>query len=147
MRPDLVLRLTLISSNYPCLEHIFVVPKVFEPFRFYCTFLSELTSFRKDLGLPWCIKEGRMLFPVVKADRKTRRCILAPTINWKDEVAYKNAVPDMVQYPEASPSRRPACYPGKLKTPTTCYFNLYFVWRICLLFFFKKRVNISHSQI
>ena len=33
---DLALWLTLISSNYPCLEHIFIVPKVFEPFNLYC---------------------------------------------------------------------------------------------------------------
>ena len=26
----------LISSSYPCLEHIFMVPKVFEPLKFYC---------------------------------------------------------------------------------------------------------------
>ena len=34
--PDLALELTLIGSNYPCLEHIFMVPKVFEPLKFYC---------------------------------------------------------------------------------------------------------------
>ena len=28
MPPDLALQLTLISSNYPCLEHICIVPKV-----------------------------------------------------------------------------------------------------------------------
>ena len=32
--PDLELWLTLIRSNYPCLEHNFIVPKVFEPFSF-----------------------------------------------------------------------------------------------------------------
>ena len=26
----------IISLNYPCLEHIFMVPKVFEPLKFYC---------------------------------------------------------------------------------------------------------------
>ena len=36
MPPDLELWLTLISLNYPCLEHIFIVPKVFESFKFYC---------------------------------------------------------------------------------------------------------------
>ena len=36
MPPDLALWLTLINSNYPCLEHIFMVPEVFEPFKFYC---------------------------------------------------------------------------------------------------------------
>ena len=30
----------LISSNYPCLEHIFMVPKVFEPLKFYCIFFN-----------------------------------------------------------------------------------------------------------
>ena len=25
-----------ICSNYPCLKHIFMVPKVFEPLKFYC---------------------------------------------------------------------------------------------------------------
>ena len=35
MRPDMALWLTLISSNYPCLEYIFMVPKVFEPLKFY----------------------------------------------------------------------------------------------------------------
>ena len=30
MPPDLALRITLISSNFPCLELLFVVPKVFK---------------------------------------------------------------------------------------------------------------------
>ena len=37
MPPDMVLGLTFISLNYPCLEHIFMVPKVFEPLKFYCS--------------------------------------------------------------------------------------------------------------
>ena len=38
MPPDLSLWLTLISSNYLCLEHIFMmVPKVFEPLKFDCS--------------------------------------------------------------------------------------------------------------
>ena len=36
MPPDLALRITLISSNYPCLELIFMVPKVFEPLKYDC---------------------------------------------------------------------------------------------------------------
>ena len=36
MPPDLALWLTLIVSNYLYLEHIFMVPKVFEPMKFYC---------------------------------------------------------------------------------------------------------------
>ena len=35
MPPDFALWLTLISSNYLCLKHIFMVPKVFEPLKIY----------------------------------------------------------------------------------------------------------------
>ena len=42
--PDLALRLTLTSSNYPCFEHIFLVPKVFEPWKFDCIFLKISSS-------------------------------------------------------------------------------------------------------
>ena len=38
MPPDMALYLTLISSKYPCLEHIFMVPKRFESLKFYCIF-------------------------------------------------------------------------------------------------------------
>ena len=38
MPPDLALLSTLIGSNYPCLELIFMVPKVFEPLKFDCSF-------------------------------------------------------------------------------------------------------------
>ena len=37
MPPDQALLSTLIGSNYPCLELIFMVPKVFEPLKFDCT--------------------------------------------------------------------------------------------------------------
>ena len=36
MPPDLALLSTLIGSNYPCLELMFMVPKVFEPLKFDC---------------------------------------------------------------------------------------------------------------
>ena len=42
--PDLVLLSTLTSSNSPCLEHIFMVPKVFDPFKFYCVFIKDATQ-------------------------------------------------------------------------------------------------------
>ena len=32
--------ITLISPNYPCLKHFFMVPNVFEPLKFYCIFHS-----------------------------------------------------------------------------------------------------------
>ena len=41
MPSDLAPWLTLISSNYPCLEHIFMVRKVFEPLKFYCTIVFQ----------------------------------------------------------------------------------------------------------
>ena len=42
MPPDLALLSTLISSNYPCLELIFMVPKVFEPLKFDCNKFENL---------------------------------------------------------------------------------------------------------
>ena len=41
MPPDLVLSSTLIGSNYPCLELIFMVPKLFEPLKFDCSSNSD----------------------------------------------------------------------------------------------------------
>ena len=41
MPPDLALLSTLIGSKYPCLELIFMVPKVFEPLKFYCISLRK----------------------------------------------------------------------------------------------------------
>ena len=49
MSPDLALYLTFISANYPCLEHIFMVPKVLKPLKFgYIRFScsSIVSSFR-----------------------------------------------------------------------------------------------------
>ena len=43
MPPHLALWLTLISSNYPWLEHIFIVLKVFEPLKFYCSYKIALS--------------------------------------------------------------------------------------------------------
>ena len=39
MPPDLALSSTLTGSNYPCLELIFMVPKVFEPLKFDCRYI------------------------------------------------------------------------------------------------------------
>ena len=46
MPPDLTLLPTLIGSNYPCLELIFMAPKVFEPLKFDCT-SSDAVFFHK----------------------------------------------------------------------------------------------------
>ena len=60
MPPDLALWLTLISSNYPCLEHIFIVPKVFELLKFYCIWLK---MFSEAVALVGCVRESRSLAP------------------------------------------------------------------------------------
>ena len=41
MPPDLALFLTLIGSNYLCLELIFMDPKVFESLKFDCILLFK----------------------------------------------------------------------------------------------------------
>ena len=53
MPPDLALLSTLIGSNYPCLELIFMVPKVFKPLKFDCIInLHEfLVPFLDDVAL------------------------------------------------------------------------------------------------
>ena len=42
MSPDLAISPTLIGSNYPCLELIFMIQKVFEPLKFDCTNLLKI---------------------------------------------------------------------------------------------------------
>ena len=62
MLSDLALWLTLISSNYPCLEHIYMVPKVFEPSKFYCRYLEtmSLREIGPQLKLPINETKGSM---------------------------------------------------------------------------------------
>ena len=43
--PDLALLSILIGSNYPCLELVFMVPKVFEPLKFDCIFFFNLSMY------------------------------------------------------------------------------------------------------
>ena len=44
MPPDLALLSTLTGSNFPCLELIFIVPKVFEPLKFNSIIVSDPTE-------------------------------------------------------------------------------------------------------
>ena len=46
----LALSLTLIGSNYPCLEHIIMVPNVFEPLKFGCI-TSVCMNFRFQFAI------------------------------------------------------------------------------------------------
>ena len=54
--PHLALWLTLISSNYPCLEHIFMVHKVFKPLKFYYIFsyAEDINEEEKQPGKDKC---------------------------------------------------------------------------------------------
>ena len=54
MPPDLALLSTFIGSNYPCLELIFMVPKVFEPLKFDCTWILRKECRRKK---PWITRD------------------------------------------------------------------------------------------
>ena len=51
--PDLALLSTLIGSNYPCLELISMVPKVFEPLKFDCIWMvgAGLLSVSWPIGI------------------------------------------------------------------------------------------------
>ena len=66
--------LTLSGSNYPCLERIFMVPKVFEPLRVDCCILnivraSYLNSYRCDI--PYLVNK------------------LVPQFKWKVSTVFK----------------------------------------------------------
>ena len=45
---NLALWSRLISSNYPCPEHIFMVPKGFEPFKFYCLYIVIIVKYNHE---------------------------------------------------------------------------------------------------
>ena len=47
MPPDLAQLSILISSNYPCLKLIFMVPNVFEPLKFDCNFFPIVPCFKR----------------------------------------------------------------------------------------------------
>ena len=55
MPPDLALLSTLTGSNYPCLELIFMFPKVFEPLMFNCIGvdlrLSQILGSKNDVKI------------------------------------------------------------------------------------------------
>ena len=51
MPPDLALLSTLIGSNHPCLELIFMVPKVFKPLKFDCISVTTGTREKQTVVL------------------------------------------------------------------------------------------------
>ena len=56
MSPDLALLSSLIGSNYPCLELIFMIPKAFEPLKFDCISVQCTWSatFKETYDLELC---------------------------------------------------------------------------------------------
>ena len=57
MPPGLALLSTLNGSNYPCLELIFMVPKVFEPLKLDCIYQSVVLCVEANVvleDLSWC---------------------------------------------------------------------------------------------
>ena len=50
MPPVLALCLIFIRSNYHCLEHLFTVPKVFEPLKFHYIYMYD-TFYIPNFGL------------------------------------------------------------------------------------------------
>ena len=66
MPPDLALLSTLIGSNYPCRELIFMVPKVFEPLKFYCTYIGIIIrhfhKWKHFLWIPVCFPRKTNFF-------------------------------------------------------------------------------------
>ena len=73
MPPDLAILSTLIGSNYPCLELIFMVQKVFEPLKFDCIYCWIDRVFRRRIAKPGldlhCIHD-------VKSRRQYNVCLL-----------------------------------------------------------------------
>ena len=79
MPPDLALLSTLIGSYYPCLELIFMVPKVFEPLKFDCIEIARQTLYVCSavyylyLALVgWPLRQYFSLYQVVSQREKDR---------------------------------------------------------------------------
>ena len=65
MPPDLALLSTLIGSNYPCLELIFMVPKVFKPLTLDCMCMSQ-NCLRPELcQIIFYLSQDSVLFTVI----------------------------------------------------------------------------------
>ena len=58
MPPGIALCLTLIRLNYPCLDYIFMVPKVVEPLNFCCTDTEKHDGVKSILSQRHVISKG-----------------------------------------------------------------------------------------
>ena len=74
MPPGLALLSTLTGSNYPCLELIFMVPKVFESLKFDCT--CTLIAFLDDTE-----KKNASMITYMYIDEHLH-VVLASVIGW-----------------------------------------------------------------
>ena len=79
MRPDLALWLTLISSNYPSLEHIFSVQKMFEPLKFYCKHTCDISRFRRELPI-WSLSSRSHTRETKPPDERFFQCHFSRTV-------------------------------------------------------------------
>ena len=55
--------LTLTSSNYPCFEHIFIVPKVFEPLTFDCRYKKHANLLSISVSMTCSFYWNSHVFP------------------------------------------------------------------------------------
>ena len=62
---DLAQWLILNSSNYPCLEHNFMDPKMFEPLKFYCIPYSKHTFWLWTANILYSAQRNNILTPWV----------------------------------------------------------------------------------
>ena len=60
MPTGLALSSTLIISNYPCLELIFIVLKVFEPLKFNCTCNKSTMPENASIYMCLCLHPSRV---------------------------------------------------------------------------------------
>ena len=98
MPPDLAPLSTLNGSNYPCLELIFMVPKVFEPLKFDCIMhhykiLMHEEPQRSENQMRFCpnLLTSRMRYDVNRCRHLTNSNVVI-TVN----VSISQSSPDMV---------------------------------------------------
>ena len=84
--------LTLISLNYPCLEHIFIVPKVLESMKLYCTLVAVSPFYRilSIIGLILIFSDNAILDCIYHEVEKT--FYVLDIMSWKDHPVYDSEV-------------------------------------------------------
>ena len=79
--PDLAAWLTLIGSNYPCVEQVSMFPKMFEPLKFDNIFETvtkiQTQKYSKDRELIWSASWGMGTYCVYRHWRTRQACTFA----------------------------------------------------------------------